>query len=134
MLGIKPSCSEKEIKTQYFQLAKKYHPDLNPDESARTKFEQVQKAYETLSDQSKRDAYDEQMGLGDAGTQQMNRGMAQARARRAAYSDDEYEDLSKFQKRRRTKRKPDEDDMGEEGDYKDDMGTENEKRRREFWE
>lgn len=57
--------------------------------------------------------------------------MAQARARRAAYSDDEYEDLSKFQKRRRTKRKPDEDDMGEEPD---DFGSENERRRREFWE
>ena len=35
VLGLKPSCSEKEIRKSYFQLAKKYHPDLNPDESAR---------------------------------------------------------------------------------------------------
>lgn len=58
LLEIKPDASEKEVKTQYFKLAKKYHPDLNPDESARQKFEKVQKAYETLSDQAKRDAYD----------------------------------------------------------------------------
>jgi molecular chaperone DnaJ len=31
-------------------MAKKYHPDINPDEDARVKFERVQKAYETLSD------------------------------------------------------------------------------------
>ena len=47
---LKPSASEKEIKMEYFKLAKKYHPDLNPDESARCKFENVQKAYEILSD------------------------------------------------------------------------------------
>jgi DnaJ-class molecular chaperone len=40
-LGLKPSASEKEIKLEYFKLAKKYHPDLNPDESARSKFENV---------------------------------------------------------------------------------------------
>ena len=35
LLELKPDASEKDIKTQYFTLAKKYHPDLNPDESAR---------------------------------------------------------------------------------------------------
>ena len=35
VLGLKPSCSDKDIKKSYFQLAKKYHPDLNPEESAR---------------------------------------------------------------------------------------------------
>ena len=62
----------------------------------------VQKAYETLSDESKRDAYDEQQGLGAAGRGQFNRGMARARA--AAYSDDEYEDMTKHQRRRGPKR------------------------------
>lgn len=48
---MKPSATSPEIKQSYFKLAKKYHPDLNPnDETARTKFEAVQKAYETLSD------------------------------------------------------------------------------------
>ena len=41
VLGLKPSASDKEIKLSYFQLAKKYHPDLNPDESAKKQFEQV---------------------------------------------------------------------------------------------
>ena len=35
VLGLKPSASDKEIKMAYFKLAKKYHPDLNPDESAK---------------------------------------------------------------------------------------------------
>jgi curved DNA-binding protein CbpA len=38
---MKPDSSEKEIKLAYFQLAKKYHPDVNPDESARVQFEKV---------------------------------------------------------------------------------------------
>ena len=41
IMGLKPQASEKEIKLEYFKLAKKYHPDLNPDESARKKFEEV---------------------------------------------------------------------------------------------
>ena len=94
VLGLDPTASDKEIKSEYFKLAKKYHPDLNPDESARTKFEMVQKAYETLSDDKKRSAYDEQQGLGKAGSRQFNRGMAKARA--AAYSDDEYEDMTRY--------------------------------------
>jgi molecular chaperone DnaJ len=35
VLNIKISASDKEIKKAYFSLAKKYHPDLNPDSSAR---------------------------------------------------------------------------------------------------
>jgi len=57
-LGVKPSVSESEIKKAYFSLAKQFHPDLNPDPSARSKFEKIAQAYETLSDESKRDAYD----------------------------------------------------------------------------
>lgn len=95
-MEISPACNEKDIKISYFKLAKKYHPDLNPDQAARTKFESVQKAYECLSDSKQRDEYDTQMGLGGAGQSQFQKGMAQARARAAAYSDDEYEDMSKF--------------------------------------
>jgi DnaJ-class molecular chaperone len=59
-LGIQPSASDQEIKKAYFALAKKYHPDVNPDADARPKFEKIAQAYETLSDQQKRDAYDRQ--------------------------------------------------------------------------
>jgi DnaJ-class molecular chaperone len=63
ILGIKISASEKDIKKAYFVLAKKYHPDLNPDTSARLQFEKVQKAYETLSDTHKRHEYDNKNGF-----------------------------------------------------------------------
>lgn len=43
--------SQKEIKTEYFKLAKKYHPDVNPDKDAKVKFEQIQAAYEILGDE-----------------------------------------------------------------------------------
>lgn len=65
---MKPTASEKDIKASYFKLAKKYHPDLNPDdERARHKFEQVQKAYEILSNDEKRWEYDQQMGINRGG-------------------------------------------------------------------
>jgi curved DNA-binding protein CbpA len=95
----------------------------------------VQKAYETLSDDKKRDEYDQQMGLGKAGQSQMQRGMDKARA--AAYSDDEYNDLSEFQRRKRrgprSQNDPgDFDDMGDESQY--GMGSKNSKAQREFWD
>ena len=54
ILGLKPSASDKEIKLSYFSLAKKYHPDVNPDDSAKKQFEKISLAYETLSDDSKK--------------------------------------------------------------------------------
>ena len=60
VLGLKPSASEKEIKTSYFKLAKKFHPDLNPDDSARLQFEIVSKAYQVLTDDMLRSSYDKQ--------------------------------------------------------------------------
>jgi len=62
VLGLQPSCSEKEIKTKYFELAKKYHPDLNKEEGAKEKFELINEAYSTLNDQTKRSEYDESIG------------------------------------------------------------------------
>lgn len=50
ILGLKPSASDKDIKLSYFSLAKKYHPDLNPDESAKKQFERISLSYEILSD------------------------------------------------------------------------------------
>ena len=62
VLGIEKSASKAEIKKSYRRLAKKYHPDVNKAADAEEKFKEVQEAYEVLSDDQKRSAYD-QFGL-----------------------------------------------------------------------
>ena len=50
VLGILRSASSQEIKSAYFREAKKYHPDLNPDDNnAREKFQKISEAYDILS-------------------------------------------------------------------------------------
>ncbi|MFC1967094.1 DnaJ C-terminal domain-containing protein [Chloroflexota bacterium] len=58
-LGVKRDASEKDIKQAYRRLARKYHPDVNPnDKSAEETFKKVNEAYEVLSDKGKRQKYD----------------------------------------------------------------------------
>ncbi len=58
-LGIAKSASKDEIKKAYRDLARKYHPDLNPDnKNAEEKFKEIQEAYEVLYDDQKRQQYD----------------------------------------------------------------------------
>ncbi len=58
-LGIRRGASQAEIQKAYRELARKYHPDLNPDdEQATQKFQEVQKAFEVLNDSEKREMYD----------------------------------------------------------------------------
>ena len=60
VLGLQKGASEDEIKKAFRQLAKKYHPDLNPgDKEAEAKFKEVNEAYEVLSDKEKRQRYDQ---------------------------------------------------------------------------
>lgn len=60
VLGLKKGCSDDELKKAYRQLAKKYHPDLNPDNpEAEAKFKEVNEAYGVLSDKDKRARYDQ---------------------------------------------------------------------------
>ncbi|KAI8967015.1 hypothetical protein BDF20DRAFT_840549 [Mycotypha africana] len=59
VLGVKKTASASEIKKAYYGLAKKYHPDTNKDKDAREKFVQIQEAYEILSDDQKRQQYDQ---------------------------------------------------------------------------
>ncbi|KAK7188261.1 mitochondrial chaperone DnaJ [Paraphaeosphaeria sporulosa] len=57
-LGVNKNASASEIKKAYYGLAKKYHPDTNKDPGAKDKFAAAQSAYEILSDESKKKAYD----------------------------------------------------------------------------
>ncbi|MGB3151032.1 MAG: J domain-containing protein [Maribacter sp.] len=60
VLGITKKASETDIKKAYRKLARKYHPDLNPNDiEAEKKFKQVNEANEVLSDPEKRKKYDE---------------------------------------------------------------------------
>ena len=59
-LGLSKSATTDDIKKAYRKLARKYHPDLNPnDESAHEKFQEINEANEVLSDPEKRKKYDE---------------------------------------------------------------------------
>lgn len=59
VLGLSKGATPDEIKKAYRQLAKKYHPDLNPDnKDAEAKFKEVNEAYEILSDSEKKEKYD----------------------------------------------------------------------------
>ena len=60
VLGVEKTATQDEIKRAYRKLAKKYHPDANPDnqKEAEAKFKEVSEAYEVLSDEQKRNMYD----------------------------------------------------------------------------
>lgn len=77
VLGVPRTASDKEIRSAYRKLARKYHPDLNPgDKTAEARFKELQAAYDVLSDPEKRKKYDQfgpnwehvsQGGFGQAG-------------------------------------------------------------------
>ncbi len=61
VLGVEKTATDEELKKAYRKLAKKYHPDANPDnkEEAEAKFKELNEAYEVLSDKQKRSMYDQ---------------------------------------------------------------------------
>ena len=71
ILGVGKTATDDEIKRAYRKLAKKWHPDANPDnkKEAEEKFKEVSEAYETLSNEQKRRMYDQ---FGPEGPQGFN--------------------------------------------------------------
>jgi curved DNA-binding protein len=60
VLGVDKSSSDKEIKRAFRRLARQHHPDVNPDDAqAEERFKEINEAYEVLSDQEKRQKYDQ---------------------------------------------------------------------------
>jgi len=60
ILGVPPDAEKKVVKQTYRELAKKYHPDVNPgNKEAEEKFKTINEAYQVLSDTEKRKKYDE---------------------------------------------------------------------------
>src|ERR1700690_3380058 len=59
ILGVEKNASQADIQKAYRTLARKYHPDLHPDDkTAKTQFQKVQAAFDVLNDTSKRELYD----------------------------------------------------------------------------
>src|SRR5438046_10241576 len=60
LLGVKKTASQDDIRKAFRKLARKYHPDVNPnDKTSESKFKEVNEAYEVLGDPEKRKKYDE---------------------------------------------------------------------------
>ena len=88
LLGVERNTSEADIKKAYRRLAMKYHPDRNPgDKNAEKKFKEISEAYEILSDQQKRQAYD---AYGHAG---VNNGAGGFHASHSGGFSDIFEDI-----------------------------------------
>ena len=88
VLGVNRTATSNEIKSAYRRLARKYHPDVNSDPAAQSKFAQINEAYHTLIDPERRRTYDRTGTASSASyaRQAANSGAARA-ARRAYYQE-----------------------------------------------
>jgi curved DNA-binding protein len=62
ILGLSNAATTEEIRRAYRVLARRYHPDVNPGRSSEERFKEIAQAYATLSDPTKRKAYDAELG------------------------------------------------------------------------
>ena len=69
VLEVPRAATKEELKKQYRRLARQYHPDVNPEPDAAERFKEISEAYEVLSDDDKRAAYDRfgHAGVGNGG-------------------------------------------------------------------
>lgn len=82
VLNVKPTASKDEIRKAYRTLARKYHPDANPNnKAAEEKFKQINDAYTILSDDVKKADYDRGQRQQQSQSQTTGRTQATAKAR-----------------------------------------------------
>lgn len=102
ILGVAKDASADDIKKAYRKLARKYHPDLNPnDKDANKRFQEVNEANEVLSDPEKRKKYDqygENWQHADAFAEQQQQQQARSSGQRQQYQQNPFggEDFSDF--------------------------------------
>lgn len=98
ILNVAKNASEKDIKNGYRKLARKYHPDLNPnDAEANKKFQQLNEANEVLSDPQKRKKYDQYGENWEHGPQyEQQARQQQQRRQQGAYQDGQSSGFEDF--------------------------------------
>src|SRR5262245_59993224 len=84
-LGVNRTATPNEIKSAYRRLARKYHPDVNADPSAASRFAQINEAYHTLIDEERRKIYDSTGRAVSANEVRQQHSPAARAARRAYY-------------------------------------------------
>ncbi|XP_055045689.1 dnaJ homolog subfamily B member 9 [Misgurnus anguillicaudatus] len=72
ILGVPKDASDRQIKKAFHKLAMKYHPDKNKSPDAEAKFREIAEAYETLSDDKRRQEYDQMRTEGTRGGDNQN--------------------------------------------------------------
>ena len=85
VLGVNRTATTNEIKSAYRRLARKYHPDVNSDPAAQSKFAQINEAYHTLIDPERRKTYDRTGYVSSAAHARQPDSAAARAARRAHY-------------------------------------------------
>jgi curved DNA-binding protein len=99
ILGISKTATEKEIKTAFRKLARKYHPDLNPDnKEAEIKFKEINEANDVLSDPVNRKKYDEygqdwKHGEEYENAKRQQQRQSQHQSSQQGFSNEEYSDF-----------------------------------------
>jgi curved DNA-binding protein len=99
ILGVSKTATEKDIKTAYRKLARKYHPDLNPDnKEAEIKFKEINEANEVLNDPENRKKYDKygkdwKHGDEYEKAQNQRQQQSQHRSGQQGFSEHEYSDF-----------------------------------------